>query len=162
MAKKLGITGLSTGFLFNSVAEIDLKKGIDLVRQLMKEHSDVSFSEESDKAPLFTEDLLAFTIDLLTIVMHNNYFHFGTEFYLQTKGTAMGTPAADHFRHLVLHGLLHLLGLDHQNEAEATHMETLETRLLATLSVADPYAGSVPIDELETMSDRPKPGGRRA
>ena len=41
---------------------------------------------------------------------------------------------------LLAHGLLHLLGFDHQTEAEASEMEALETRVLAMRGVADPYA----------------------
>lgn len=46
----------------------------------------------------------------------------------------------DHFRHLVVHGLLHLLGEDHETEAEASRMEALEIAALASLGIADPYA----------------------
>jgi probable rRNA maturation factor len=46
---------------------------------------------------------------------------------------------ADHLRHLVIHGVLHLLGYDHIKAAPAKRMETLETRILASLGVADPY-----------------------
>lgn len=45
----------------------------------------------------------------------------------------------DHARHLIVHGMLHLLGLDHADDAAATHMEALETAALATLGVGDPY-----------------------
>ena len=45
----------------------------------------------------------------------------------------------DHYRHLLIHSALHLLGHDHQQEQEADVMEALETRLLAQLGVADPY-----------------------
>ncbi len=45
-----------------------------------------------------------------------------------------------HLQHLVVHGLLHLLGHDHQTDAEAEAMESLETEMLATLGIADPYA----------------------
>jgi probable rRNA maturation factor len=48
-------------------------------------------------------------------------------------------PIADHFRHLVVHGFLHLLGFDHDVEARADAMEALEARILAELGVADPY-----------------------
>jgi probable rRNA maturation factor len=48
---------------------------------------------------------------------------------------------ADHVSHLVVHGILHLLGYDHQTDSEADVMEALETSLLAGLGVADPYAG---------------------
>ena len=45
-----------------------------------------------------------------------------------------------HFAHLVVHGILHLLGQDHETgEAEADAMEALEVAALATLGIADPY-----------------------
>jgi probable rRNA maturation factor len=46
---------------------------------------------------------------------------------------------ADHLRHLVIHGVLHLLGYDHIKATPAKRMEALETRILASLGVADPY-----------------------
>ena len=46
---------------------------------------------------------------------------------------------ADHLSHLVIHGVLHLLGYDHQEDAEAEVMESLEVERLARLGVADPY-----------------------
>jgi len=46
---------------------------------------------------------------------------------------------ADHLRHLVVHGVLHLLGHDHDEEKTARRMEALEKRVLATLGIADPY-----------------------
>jgi probable rRNA maturation factor len=46
---------------------------------------------------------------------------------------------ADHFAHLIVHGILHLLGYDHEDEAEAETMEALEVKALATLGIADPY-----------------------
>lgn len=45
----------------------------------------------------------------------------------------------DHVRHLTVHGVLHLLGYDHQNDDEATDMETLEIRILEQLGVQNPY-----------------------
>jgi probable rRNA maturation factor len=55
------------------------------------------------------------------------------------EAEAQGKPFADHLSHLVVHGVLHLLGYDHQTEIEAGVMETLETSILAGLGVADPY-----------------------
>jgi len=46
---------------------------------------------------------------------------------------------ADHFAHLIVHGILHLLGYDHEDEEEAEDMEALEVKALATLGIADPY-----------------------
>jgi probable rRNA maturation factor len=51
-----------------------------------------------------------------------------------------GTRFEDHFTHLVVHGFLHILGYDHLTDDEAETMEGLETRILAELGVADPYA----------------------
>lgn len=48
-------------------------------------------------------------------------------------------PIADHVRHLIVHGVLHLLGFDHAAAAEAEAMERLETAILAALGVPDPY-----------------------
>jgi len=45
-----------------------------------------------------------------------------------------------HFTHLVVHGFLHILGYDHLTDEEATAMESLETSILATLGIDDPYA----------------------
>lgn len=44
-----------------------------------------------------------------------------------------------HYAHMVIHGVLHLLGLDHQHEEEAVEMESLERAALARLGIADPY-----------------------
>ncbi len=46
---------------------------------------------------------------------------------------------ADHLSHLIVHGMLHLLGHDHENDGDAGRMEALETRTLADLGIADPY-----------------------
>ncbi|MGH7011395.1 MAG: rRNA maturation RNase YbeY, partial [Caulobacteraceae bacterium] len=46
---------------------------------------------------------------------------------------------ADHLRHLVIHGVLHLLGYDHLKDDEAELMESTERALLARLGIADPY-----------------------
>ena len=57
------------------------------------------------------------------------------------EAKAQGKTLADHLRHLTAHGVLHLLGYDHQIDSEAEAMEALERRILAGLGVADPYAG---------------------
>jgi len=52
---------------------------------------------------------------------------------------AQGKPVRNHYAHLAIHGVLHLLGYDHQVELEAERMEALERRILAGLGMADPY-----------------------
>ena len=49
-------------------------------------------------------------------------------------------PLAHHLQHLCVHGALHLIGFDHEDEAEAEEMEALERLILARLNVPDPYA----------------------
>jgi probable rRNA maturation factor len=48
-------------------------------------------------------------------------------------------PVADHMMHLVLHGVLHLLGYDHECEEDAAVMEQLEVNCMASLGLSDPY-----------------------
>jgi probable rRNA maturation factor len=51
-----------------------------------------------------------------------------------------GKPLGNHVMHLVAHGVLHLIGWDHQTDTEADAMEALERKVLAGLGVSDPYA----------------------
>jgi probable rRNA maturation factor len=53
-----------------------------------------------------------------------------------------GKPVEHHYAHLVVHGLLHLQGLDHETDAEARVMERREARVLARLGIADPYVAA--------------------
>ena len=57
------------------------------------------------------------------------------------EAETQGKTLADHLSHLVVHGVLHLLGRDHVDDAEAEEMEAEERDVLARIGVADPYAG---------------------
>jgi probable rRNA maturation factor len=57
------------------------------------------------------------------------------------EAEAASLPLADHAAHLVVHGVLHLIGHDHAEDGEAEAMEALETKVLASMGVANPYSG---------------------
>jgi probable rRNA maturation factor len=68
------------------------------------------------------------------------------------EARAQRKPLRAHFAHLVIHGVLHAQGHQHDNAADAARMERLETRLLAGLGYPDPYEGG-----LGRTRQRPRP-----
>ena len=59
---------------------------------------------------------------------------------VRREAAAQGKPLADHHAHLVIHGMLHLQGFDHEGHADAAVMEARETAILAGFGLPDPYA----------------------
>ena len=59
---------------------------------------------------------------------------------IEREAHEQGKCFSDHTIHLVVHGVLHLLGYDHQEPDQGDRMEALETRILAGLGISDPYA----------------------
>jgi len=59
---------------------------------------------------------------------------------VRAEAAERGIAPRHHLQHLVVHGLLHLLGYDHETDATAAEMEGLETQVLAAIGVGDPYA----------------------
>ncbi|OLP45140.1 rRNA maturation RNase YbeY [Rhizobium oryziradicis] len=59
---------------------------------------------------------------------------------VEREALDLGKSFNDHLTHLMVHGFLHLFGYDHMNDEEAEQMEGLETRILASLGLSDPYA----------------------
>ncbi len=60
----------------------------------------------------------------------------------ESEAAAKGVSIASHAAHLLVHGTLHLLGYDHDNEQSAADMERREVRALARLGIADPFGGA--------------------
>ncbi len=57
------------------------------------------------------------------------------------EAAGRGVSLRDHAAHLLVHGMLHLIGYDHETEADAAAMEAGESAILKRLGVPDPYAG---------------------
>ena len=60
-----------------------------------------------------------------------------------------GIAPEAHLTHLIVHGFLHLLGYDHDDEKAAAVMKGLETAIMAALGIADPYAGVDGVEDME-------------
>lgn len=60
---------------------------------------------------------------------------------VRAEAAELDTPPLHHVQHLVVHGVLHLLGFDHVESGDAEKMEALEIAVLASLGISDPYAG---------------------
>ena len=58
---------------------------------------------------------------------------------VMAEAADQGKAPTDHLLHLVVHGVLHLLGYDHEDDAEAEVMEQRETSILDTVGIANPY-----------------------
>jgi probable rRNA maturation factor len=59
---------------------------------------------------------------------------------IRREASAQGKSIAAHYAHLVLHGVLHLRGYDHENKRDAARMEAREARVLARAGIRNPYA----------------------
>jgi probable rRNA maturation factor len=68
-----------------------------------------------------------------------------------------GKTTRDHLAHMIVHGFLHLLGFDHEDDADADAMEAVEILALARLGVASPYGSAPPPLSPPTAEDRRSP-----
>ena len=65
---------------------------------------------------------------------------------IEREASELGLAFCDHLTHLCVHGFLHLLGYDHLEMDEAEKMEKVEISILSQLGLANPYAGTIPLD----------------
>ena len=59
---------------------------------------------------------------------------------VEAEARQQNKAIAHHYAHMVIHGVLHLRGFDHETESQAREMERLETRILGEIGISDPYA----------------------
>ncbi|OCW55900.1 rRNA maturation RNase YbeY [Hoeflea olei] len=64
---------------------------------------------------------------------------------IEREADDLGKPADEHITHLLVHGFLHLFGYDHIENSDAERMEAIETRILASLDLSDPYGETEPV-----------------
>jgi probable rRNA maturation factor len=74
---------------------------------------------------------------------------------VEREAKELGLPRGHHLQHLVVHGLLHLLGYDHETDDEAEEMEALEVRILARLGIDNPFAAVG--EPLTSRRQKPEP-----
>lgn len=67
---------------------------------------------------------------------------------VEREAALASIPLRHHFAHLLVHGFLHIVGYDHARRDESDRMAALETRILARLSISDPYDGTAPADAI--------------
>lgn len=72
------------------------------------------------------------------------------------EAKAEGKSVVDHLTHLLIHGLLHLFGYDHDTDSKAARMERLEREIMATLGLPDPYVVFVETSEQRGSVKRKK------
>lgn len=132
---------LDTAVLPRQIEKSDLELTIalandDLVHVLNREYRDLDkptnvLSFASIDSEDFEQEALMSPFNLGDIILSYQT--------IERECQEQGKFLMDHIKHLTVHGVLHLLGYDHQNDDEATNMETLEIRILEQLDVQNPY-----------------------
>lgn len=65
---------------------------------------------------------------------------------IEREAGELAIPVRDHLQHLTVHGVLHLLGYDHEADEDAATMETIEIEILERLNIANPYTQGLVLD----------------
>lgn len=134
--------------LDDATAEMSLVLADDaLVQTLNRDYRDkdkptnvLSFAllDGSDDSDDDTDDVLA-RDEGMPILIGDVILAFET---VRREAREQGKSIENHLTHLVIHGVLHLLGYDHQSDPDADRMERLETSILARMGIADPYSAN--------------------
>ena len=68
---------------------------------------------------------------------------------IRLEAHQQGKTIQSHFAHMVIHGILHLLGYDHVSDDQAAEMEQLEIQILRLMKIADPYSETTALEECD-------------
>ena len=140
----IGRAGPDAGVEIRSAAEISIVLGDDeLVRRLNREFRDQDRPTNVLSFPLAEgEAARAASMPGEPVMLGDVVLAFDT---VAREAREQAKSPRDHTLHLVVHGVLHLMGYDHGSEAEARVMERLEQQVLADLGIADPYLERPPL-----------------
>lgn len=131
---KLGLDKLAQSFEFSIILTDD-----NSIRKINSQYRAKDAATNTLSFP--AQDIIANKFDDLQI--HNGFLSLGDVIFaygvIENEAKRDGKTFQDHFTHLLIHGLLHLLGYDHQNEQEAQVMENLEIQILLSLNIKSPY-----------------------
>lgn len=109
-----------------SIRVVDLEEGRELNRQYRgKDYATNVLSFPAELPPGIQLPLLGDLVICAPVV--------------KREATEQGKILRDHYAHLTVHGLLHLLGHDHESETAAEHMEAIERNILTRFGIANPY-----------------------
>ena len=115
--------------------------GDDRIRQLNSQFLGKDWPTNVLSFPQLDDDLLVDDAMAATYQPSQNFFGeiaIARE-TVMAQADELGIEIDDHLAHLFVHGVMHLLGYDHENDQDATEMESLEVAILAAFSIANPY-----------------------
>lgn len=139
-ATKTLTSAIMPKFAYGKALEISIVLANDeLVQVLNREYRDkdkptnvLTFASADDED--FEQQLFVEPLNLGDVILSYQT--------IENEAREQGKLIIDHVKHLIVHGVLHLLGYDHQTDDDATDMETLEIRILEQLGVQNPYVDS--------------------
>lgn len=153
--------------LWQGIEDLDavIDRALEAAKRFAIEEEEIGFLPECEVSLVFTDDaairilnethrgkdkatnVLSFPQDedaeIYGPMLGDIVFAYET---VQREADELGLAFCDHLTHLCVHGFLHLLGYDHIETDEAEKMESVEIAILDKLGLANPYAGTVPLD----------------
>lgn len=135
------LAGVPETVLFSTWVEAALQKQFDTLEQTIRIVDKVEC--RTLNAQYRGKDTPTNVLSFPSETQHLDYQYLGDLVIcapiVAEEADAQGKTVNAHWAHLVVHGMLHLQGLDHENEVDADKMEALEIKILSTLGYGNPY-----------------------